>query len=350
MACIWRLAMIVCMLGICCAHADNAPADILNFSDGSIMSGELLLTPGKKLVVISNKKRFEWELSELSAIEFIPVKKTLEYKWHFVEEGKTKKEKSKTPYPLIELEVKVVLRSGKVMNGTMQTTVFYLQKGDTSKRIIFRSKLKGREGDSLKSLVHLKSIQFAAAAPQKDSVKIELASGGSLMDFRAFRLPELDKVPLIKDGAGYKVDSMSGLIFSAMTKNSAYCYYPAEYFSATAPVLDKAVREAVAKARDFFDIKEILAVRSLASEESVYVFLKLVRGRKSTLKTKVNIPWQLNVWKFKVDEDDPERALFSGRAVLLRSKVATPDDIPPIKLVEFDPVKSGSGKTFMIKD
>ncbi len=323
--------------------AESVEAEIL-FSDNTKDIGALSLTPGRRLIVVSEGKRRELLLSELASVEFKLINESMEYKWHFVEEGKVKKEKAKVGYPLREFSAVFTLKNGTVVTGNLQTTVFYLTSGENTKRVIYRSKIKGREGDSLESLVYLNKIIFKTESKTEGDgfVEVLVPDYSKKTDLRFISLPALTAATFKADNGKYLLDKqeIADGVFACRSTGKVYCYYPHSENKPDAKLQQKVV-ESVKEARDFFDLKEVLLVYQPVAGNDIFAFLKLVRGRKSTLDKKRqenNIPWQLNIWRFKTDGEEDGQIMLAGRFVLARGIEESQDDAPEIVLVPFAPV------------
>ena len=72
----------------------------------------------------------------------------MERAWQFLEAGQTAKTFTGEHYPTLEVGCTATLADGSMKTGHLLTTVFYLEQGGQTRKVIIRKKLRGQPGDS----------------------------------------------------------------------------------------------------------------------------------------------------------------------------------------------------------
>jgi hypothetical protein len=303
-------------------------------SDGSEAEGVFSLSPGKTFKVQPAKGILRnLTLAQVASLRFHPTREEMVQKWRFPEAGKTRKEKWGDPYPMRHLACTLRLTSGEEVKGHLYTTVLHLQRDDTVEKVILRAKQRGKPGETLTDLTYPLGIEFAArdqapaghllftpALPAKTGVTI--LPRFNLMR-TALRRDKQNRFPL--------PPGMEGPLFLGLQQGETLTV---GWTGENDPALTARVRKSLESARDFFDEKELLGLHLDREQDNLYTLMLLSRGRRTTLKAKVSLPWRLEIWRWKGANDPGGKLMLAGRGFFFRG-IRSPGD--PLPTVALDP-------------
>ncbi|MGQ9662239.1 MAG: hypothetical protein ACUVWX_07885, partial [Kiritimatiellia bacterium] len=141
-------------------EGDGYPGEV-QFSDGETLQGMISLAPGAELRLHAEPRLRVFSLGEVNEIRIRVENETLERPWRFVEAGRTEKQYLGEPYPVRELRATVISRSGAQLDGHLYTTSLYVQSGGGTRKIVLRSKLQGKPGETFHDLTFPTRIVLA---------------------------------------------------------------------------------------------------------------------------------------------------------------------------------------------
>ena len=186
-------AALLLVPGVLLGQKTKAPtrqASIL-LSNDEVIEGTVLLTPGRdfRLVGIPSEqgvkfaKVLNFNVKIIKEMTFSPYREM--YRKHFkFERGTATKVYEKTPYPILEPKCTVVFTSGEKRAGILHSTVIYIKEKDPdtgitirNRKFILKSKYKGKPGQKISDLVHVKRIRMLDEGEKiEKSLDIELLS------------------------------------------------------------------------------------------------------------------------------------------------------------------------------
>lgn len=142
------------------------PATVV-FSGGSKRSGQVWLTPGKRLKIFerAQEKYREFALADVVRIDVNPEKEVMERVWRWKEHASDEKVYTGEAYPWRKYVTTLAVRDrkGKLQNvvGDM-TAVLYLQEDPEKKpvRLLIHRREKGEVGQTLQDLVYVTAVVF----------------------------------------------------------------------------------------------------------------------------------------------------------------------------------------------
>ncbi|MBN1846148.1 MAG: hypothetical protein JW810_10730 [Sedimentisphaerales bacterium] len=360
-SCIWMIrAAILGAVAWAWAHqaapaaAESGRAAAVYLSDGSVLSGELRLSPGrsfrlnlprggtlKTTDIFGNEVPYgkvrQFTLEPLREIRFFAQKEEMLRKWRFT--GKTSydeqtaqadwtaapKEYFGDLYPVRYLGAQVCFTDGQVLEGHLYSAVAYLVAADKTHKLLLVSKQRGPEGQRLDDLLYVQRILFV---DNTDPV-----AGGITLRFTDLALGPSDGVYALTcdsltplparpaDSAGvFRVEATFGEGVHLALQRDGRCYVgwpaasPADLFALAADHLRRH--------RDFYNEKTLLGVCHPDDPGQVLTLVNLRRrydpthfgevgGEWDSVRQTVVEPWRLSVWRWKYDPQTRQMALLA---------------------------------------
>jgi hypothetical protein len=313
--------------------AEETRAGKVIFSDGREMSGNLSLPAGAALKLQAGPQVRTFAFPDVRELRFTPQHEELAQKWRFLEAGQARKVKEGEPYPVRELEASVTLANNQTVTGHLYTTVLLLETPERTEKVLLQAKQRGREGETLASLVFPARIVLGVGdeKPASDAFAALSVRG----------LAAASEVCALSRGA---LERWEGKRTAGGDLRLAKAAGPKPLLAAKAgatitvgwpktpdPGTTALVRAALPLAEDFFDDRRLLAVwRDHAGPEAYSLVLDLRRG-KTTLEAQRSQPWRVVVlrWKFDPDSQTP---LLAGQNYFFRGILAPGEPPPAVEL------------------
>lgn len=298
---------------------------IVEFSNGETLEGRLSLTPGAELKLMDGSRVSVLAFDKVRAIRFAPEQEQLEQKWRFPVPGQTRKEKWGEPYPVRHLRATVELADGGTLAGHLYTTVLYVEGASKNEKVVLLAKQRGKEGETLESLVYPVSVRFTdAATPVEAELKLALDMAGTVTALTRGALVRLE-------ARGDRLPSPLGAELFVAVRNPAGITvgWPAQ----TDAGLETLVRAALPAVRDFFDTLHLHGVWRDPASGDVFTLLMLERRGRTTLagEAEQTQPWRCEVWRWKLQEEE-RRLMVAGRGYFFRGIVAHGERPPSVML------------------
>ena len=310
-------------------------ADTVRWSGGREETGRIVAGQNARIRFHDGARVLEWDIKEIAAIAFEPTKETMERAWRFIEAGKTAKEFTGDPYPVIELSACVSLRDGTSVKGHLMTSVLYLEHGAKTSKIVLRRKIRGKEGESYGDLDYPATLSFDASGatpPEAHSVALGFDGAATIPPEDVacvWRKPFPAAARAWRDDAGaLRVERIGEDLVTARRVGGAITV---AWRGGCSDEVCKRIARGVADVRDFFDDRRPLAYASDEEDPSAAFSLVLAsRSGGTTLEGKATQPWRLEVWRWRLGEGSD--ILLSTRAVLFRGLRAQADPLPEIHI------------------
>lgn len=311
--------------GIAVAGAEARAAarpGIVEFSDGSSVSGQVSLTAGRSLKLHVKDRVQELDLAAVREMRFAPEQESLERKWRFPEAGQTRKEFVGLPCPVRSLRTTLVMGDDQAVSGHLYTTALYVEQTGRTDKVVLAAKQRGAEGQDLAALIYPARIAFSDSAGADARAAVLRFVGPDAPDgavVAAITLGALARLPGRPAGAGrYQIPPSLGeeLLVGAHRGDRVFIGWPGPGDAA----LFGAVSNALALAKDFFDEKRLLAVHRPDGGDAVYSLVLLARRGATTLGAARSQPWQVAVLRWKRDDVDA-RLMLCGRGYFFRDIV-----------------------------
>jgi hypothetical protein len=263
----------------------------------------------------------------VAEIRFEPEKEAMEQKWRFPEAGQTRKEKWGRPYPVRTLKAAVLLADGKRLQGHLYTAALYVEGPDGAAKVLLRAKDRGDEGQSFSDIVYPVRVAFRdGAAPAGDAfrVRVKRADAAELV---ALTPGALVRLPASRTGAAgeFRFAGLSAArpFMAVRTASDIRVGWPAESDTG----LVARVGAALGGAEDFFDSKRLLG--ALRRGDDIYSLLLLSRKGRTTLDAAKSLPWRLEIWRWKENDDG---IMIAGRGFFFRGILGAGEEPPPVVL------------------
>lgn len=367
------LIVCVCLLAWAGAEsrgASTARSAAVYFSDSTVLTGNIRLSPGRKFKlnipkggILKTKDMITGEdveygkvrlfgFAPIKEIRFYPEREEMARAWRFLEQTKydektavadytpAKKEYFGEPYPVRYIAATAVFNSGESIQGHMYTATVYLKTDKGTRRFVLRSKQRGKKGTGLDDLVYMTRIKMLDEGRKiaaSVTVKFEGMSFGPDDAVTAVTRDSLTPLPGRAEGADtFVIDSAFGEDFYlGARKDGKYIVgWPetkdAALFALTADHLKRQ--------RDFYNDKQLLGVIENASDREVLALVNLRRRHASTHFGSIGgewdhkvggivEPWRLSIWRWKYDKANRE-LILTGRGTFFRV-IFRPDDPTP---------------------
>lgn len=310
-----------------------ARADQVIWSDGDAWDGRLQLSGQGDLRFHDGQRLWQWRLDQLVSLDWHPATQRLERAWRFLEVGQTAREETGEPYPTLELDCTVTLADGRTLAGHLLTTVFYLEQGAETRKIVVRRKLRGEPGEAPSDVRYpARLIVASPALPGRRAVRVALARNRS-------REAEVALVTALPATAAMPVKRRPDSRFDCEIAGTGCVWAVREGASidvawreAATPALRARLEAALTRdLRDFFDRRELLGVSTNdAPPETVLSLVLFSRAGATTLGGTRTQPWRLEVCRWRLGADGQNQ--FAARAVLFRGLRAASEPLPRITL------------------
>jgi hypothetical protein len=306
----------------------------VEFSDGKQVDGKISLTPGAELKIQAGSQMRVLDLARVREIRLAPEKEEMERNWRFKEAGQTAKEYFGEPYPIRSLQATVVLAGGESFTGHLYSTVLYVESGETAQKVLLLAKQRGKEGESLKSLVYPTRISFGGATVADSAtatLRLKWPGLEARSEIAALTRGALVSLTLAAAGpAGeYKMTSPGGKAFFLAIKSGGKIAvgWPAEKDEKALAQVQKAL----ANSEDFFDERRVLGVFRDKAAGEIYSLLLAARKGQTTLDQARSQPWRLEIYRWKTEEGS-DRLMLAGQGYLFRGIGAKDEAVPAVEL------------------
>jgi hypothetical protein len=318
------------------ALAALAGADVVVWSDGHAETGTVRLAGDGRWRLHDGAAVREYPLEAVAGLSWFAATQRLERAWRFVESGKTAKEHTGEPYPILDLRTEVRTREGACATGHLLTTAFYLERGATARKFVARAQVTGKPGQAPADVVYPAELVIQAgpsgiraAAGWDVTVRAPAEAGwpavAAVMCAPAATAARV--TPL--DGRHFRIEGEGGEPVVALRDRGRILVGWDGRADAT---LAGRVSQGVRDIRDFFDDRRALAVASNRTDAATVHSLVLVsRARPTTLDAAASLPWRLEVWRWRLG-DDGTNLLLGARAVLFRDIRAAGAAQPEVRL------------------
>jgi len=279
----------------------------VTFSDGTEWTGTVALAGGAKLQVHDGTAVRTLDPAQVAGLVFAPRAESMERAFSMPEPGKPIRVETGEAYPLRQFAVRIRLVDGTAVAGNLYATALTVLVGEEKRKLPLLSKQRGKAGQRLDELVYVREVRFQAAGESARSLRVQAPAhdgvGAAAVD---------GLVPLrVQDGT---VDDPLGspVVWALRVGGRA-----AVGWDGDDAVLRTRIQTAADALDDFFDVKQVVAVRQVGDD--VLTLMRLARERKTT--DGPNRPWHVEVWRWRLDG---ERSLIAGRVCLLRGADGKP--------------------------
>jgi hypothetical protein len=356
-------------LPICGVAAPRKAA--VYYSDGKVLTGNISLTSQRKFKLNIPKagklkttdmvtgadmqygKVRQFTFEPVREIRFYPKREEMRQDWKFIEKTKydektavadytpAKKEFWGRTYPLRHLSCEVVFSSGENIAGHLYSIVLYLETKERTRRIILRSKQRGKKGSRMDDLVYVTKIKMLDEG--KD------VAANIRVIFTAMTFEPNDVVQAVTRDSLTPVQTERGegsgtfIVKSTFGEDFYLAVKKGQKFLVGWPrTQDKelfSVAEShIKRQRDFYNDKKLIAVTKSRDGKEVLTLVNLRRrfaptnfgeigGEWDKELGRIVEPWRLSIWRWKYDQANQE-LLLSSRGTFFRL-IFLPEDPTP---------------------
>jgi hypothetical protein len=306
----------------------------VEFSDGTTLAGNISLTPGSELKLHAGNQLRSFALDQVQELRMAPEKEEMAQGYRFPEAGKAIKQPEGQPYPVRHLNTTLVLAGGATITGHLYTTVLYVESEGTARKLILLAKQRGKEGDTMRSLLYPTRVRFNdAAAKGVTLTRLRLATPGlgavgELVALSRGPLDRMEASPAAVAGEYLVPPSFGGDAFLAVRSGQKIVVGWPEPSDAPLAAL---VRTSLTESEDFFDDRKVLGVWRDATNSAVYSLILAARKGATTLPGSRSQPWRLEVYRWKQD-GAAQRLMLAGRGYFFRDIGGKNEAVPPVQL------------------
>ena len=319
------------------ARAGGRPGAV-EWSDGRKLAGAISLTPGKTLRIFTDTAQVSLVLAQVKEIRFKPEKEEMWEGFYFPNAGQATQVKTGEVYPIRYLQTQITLADGKIIEGHLFTTTFYVEPDDgQTEKVVLMAKQSGANGQKLTDLVYPTAIRFDAGAnPGSSQVDLTRAGLPNVQPPVIVARPDLTLLPVQQtDGKSIwtvPAENPGQLLFSVEAADGIHVAWPET--EADAP-RQQAVETALKVMQDFYDTRTSLGSFADVDAGDIYSLVMMKRLGKSVnpdgTPSSPNIkPWSLVILRWKYDPDEKKATLLNR--VLLKIGRTEGNSPPPVVL------------------
>ncbi len=322
----------------------------VEWSDGRKQAGAISLTPGKDLRIFTSEAAVSLSLDEVKEIRFMPEKEQMWEGFYFPNAGQATQVKTGEVYPIRYLRTQITLADGKVIEGHLFTTVFYVENDDATEKVVVMAKQTGANGQKLAELVYPTLISFETNAASAGFARIDLTQAGfvPLQPPVILARPDLALVPL-EQTVGKPIWTVpvadpTKIVFSVEARDGIHVAWPE---AAADPDLQQWVANGLKTMQDFYDDRTLLGCIAGDDATDLYSLVMMKRVGKSvnpdgTPADPNIIPWSLVVLRWKYDPAEKKVTLLNR--ALLKIGRTEGNSAPPKVFKEPELLRDISGK------
>ena len=272
-----------------------------------------------------------WELAEIAGIRFSPATQDMERAWVFKEAGKTAKEYSGAPYPTLELQSTLLLRSGEAVQGHLLTTVFYLTASNRTEKLVLKYKMRGQEGQSFTDVLYVADIRLHSDRPipaGSGHATVMLANADAQAELAMVSRARMQEADVRRTGTNaFQVAVDGGDLVAAVRSGSRIAV---GWGGEVTPAARVRIEQGLLDLKDFFDDRRLLGLSQVPADSTTcHTLLLLSRAGKTTMDGPNTQPWRLEIWKWRLGAETND-ITASTRCVLFRGIRAPEAPLPEI--------------------
>jgi hypothetical protein len=285
-------------------------AGVVEFSDGHKLSGDLTLSPGKKLRIFTETAPVDVALEEVKEMRFIVEKEEMREGFYFPNAGQATQAKTGEVYPVRNFQTEITLADGRKLTGHLFTTMLFVETEDDKQKVLLDSKITGVDKEKMADLIYPSAVRFDAPDAAGRSVRIDLSKAGFTPKVVPVVViePDLAQPPVTPDGVKAWIlptPDPAKVLFAVDAADGIHVAWPAT--EADAPTQD-AVKTGLAAMHDFFDSRELLGC--FAEGDDVYALVLLKRVAE-TYDEPGKVPWSVVFLHWKYDGEQKKVALLN---------------------------------------
>ena len=301
----------------------------VTFSDGSVILGEVRMVPGAELRFHDGTNFRTLEPKQIQEIRLQPTSERLVRAFAMPEPGKAIRVESGDPYPLRELAVIIGLSTGESLRGHLYATAVLVALEDEDRKVFLPAKQQGNPGTTLASLLYPQRVVFAHDAHDeigaRDPTRVRIVGPSAIAAVGMVTRDTLAPLDVVREGDLWRSEPLLGSspYVAIQTVDAVRVGWDGDE-----PDLHQRLTKGLAEIRDYYDEKQLIAVRAIPGTSQVDSLMRLVRRGPGTDGPRK--PWHVEVWRWVVDDGDPSQLLFSARGTLLRGLYGADAELPQV--------------------
>jgi hypothetical protein len=292
------IAAFFILLLVVSAFAEERRPGVIKLTNGQEVQGDIWFSGGKLRIYegqdASGGRYLNVAQDELVSLAFSVQEQSMERPWRYKNAGSDEKQYFPGEYPRINLHCTAKLKSGKPLEGHLMPLPVFVRvpvKGEPGdyddKKFQLKYQLQGEAGQTYKDLVYVSSIIFSDAGEPVSAencvISGTVANAGKLEQVAALGVKRMQSyqakvnaeagtyqlIDLPKDTYDLAILTDRGIFLglSNVTIDIGEKARPLEESDG------RAIAAAVAKLREFFDVRDVLAVKGHRDGAKVLVHL-----------------------------------------------------------------------------
>ncbi len=316
-------------LSLAPARAEDGRPGSVEWSNGRKLAGAISLSPGKDLRLFTQGSQASLKLDEVREIRFRPEKEEMQEGFYFPDAGQATQVKTGEIYPVRQLQTKITLSDGKVLEGHLFTTTLYVETDNGTEKIVLMAKQTGANGQKMADLFYPTEIRFDAGASSGAS-QIDLTHSGfsDAKQIVVVARPDLGLLPASqvegKQVWTVPMGDPTRILFSVQTADGLHVAWPD---APAAPDIQQAITASLKVMQDFYDTRTLLACFADADDVSSLVMMKrtgITNGFSADRQ-----PWSLVILRWKYDSTG-KKATLLNRAALATGRSDSNSPLPEV--------------------
>lgn len=306
----------------------------VTFSDGSTISGEVRLVPGGELRFHDGTNFRTLTPQQVGEIRLHPTSERLVRAFAMPEPGKAIRVETGDPYPLRELSVIIGLTSGESLRGHLYATAVLVALEEEDRKVFIPAKQQGAAGTSLAALVYPQRIVFAPGAESpRDPTRLKIETSQPIDALGLVTRDTLAALDAVREDGFWRSDALLGSAPYVAVQSGMHITVGWDGDDAD---LHRRLAKGIEDIRDYYEDKQLIAVRAIPGTSQVDSVMRLVRRGPSTDGSSAEgqrKPWHVEIWRWVVDDMDPTHLLLSARGTLFRGLYASEGELPQVQAV-----------------
>jgi len=325
------------VLAWCGAARGEDRQGTVEWSDGHKLAGAISLSAGRNLRIYSTNEALTVPLAEVKEIHFKPEKEEMWEGFYFPNAGQTTQVKTGEVYPIRYLQTQLTLADGKIIEGHLFTTTFYVETNDGLEKVVLMAKQTGANGQKLTDLAYPTAIRFDAESSSAGFSQVDLTQAG-LADMHPpviVARPDLALLS-VEQTAGKSIWTVpwkdsDRLLFAVEAGDGIHVAWPQDAASGpdTDPDMQRAVKVGLVVMEDFYDNRELLGSFAGDDATNIYSLVMMKRTGDSESINGDQMPWSLIILRWKYDPD-LKRVTLLNRAPLAIGRTQNSSSPPTV--------------------
>lgn len=285
----------------------------IELSDGTVVCGRVRFTRGcvLKIHVAAARKTERIAPADVAVFELLPVAESMERPYTFKNPGDPTKTYGEGLYPLRDLTCRVTLRDGRTFEGKPISTIVYIRPegSDEETRYKLVRQQKGKVGETLDDLVHVRAIRFddARQPVQPGTVRGLIEADDDLEEIVAHhrKANRIHRGRVLDARTGtYEIKGLPEGTYDVFARTEREFLHPYDMLPAERPEGEEglvpadreAVQGATVQAADFFEERHVQALAGTLGAARALVLKDRVGKTSYENELQGAKCWRLEIW------------------------------------------------------